>query len=285
MGALPGRADRLAAIGQVVDEAAAPGLRWLERDVEAQPAVGVHGHPAVPLAGAHDHFAAEILVAIGDVERLAPLRPGGGDAAAPHDAIALHLEDIGEIGAHRDLEVETHGHLAIVHDLDVLMQPAVDMAGDHEAERARGDRAVLGEEGAVGLEDERRVRRDGAAVQEIPWLAIGVDRPGADHPCVAEIEPTFARPIDLPVGFGDEDGLSLMDGDLCGADLNLERHVSSSFSMLSEATLGRRGKGERLKAEERKKTWNCTLFLFTHKLIANASPFGKTELSTARRRG
>jgi hypothetical protein len=30
----------------------------------------------------------------------------GGDATAPHDAIALDLEDVGELGADTDLQVE-----------------------------------------------------------------------------------------------------------------------------------------------------------------------------------
>ena len=67
--------------------------------------------------------------------------------------------------------------------------PPFDMTADHQAQRARRDRPVLGHEGAVGQEDARRVRSNGAAVEQIPRLAVGIDRPGADHPGIAEIQP------------------------------------------------------------------------------------------------
>ena len=206
-----------------------PGLAGLQGDVEAQPPVGVHRRLAVAIAGADDHLAAEILVAIGDAQHLPLVRPRRGDAAAPHDLVALHLEDVGEICADRDLQVEAHRVPAVVGDLDILVQPAIDVAADHQAQRARRDRPVLAHEGAVGLEDARRVIGDGAAVQQVPRLAVGIDRPGADHPGVAEIQPAFAGPVHLPVGLGHQHRLPLMDGDLRGADLNLERHVELSF--------------------------------------------------------
>ena len=229
MGAFPRRSDALRAIHEVVDQAAMPGLPGLQRDVEAQPPVGVHRRPAVAVAGADDHLAAEILVAIGDAQHLPLLRPRRGDAAAPHDLVALHLEDVGEIGADRDLQVEANRILAVVGDLDILVQPAIDMAADHQAQRARRDRPVLAHEGAVGLEDARRMVGDGAAIQQVPRLAVGIDRPGADHPGVAEIQPAFAGPVHLPVGFGHQHRLSLVDGDLRRADLNLERHPRVPF--------------------------------------------------------
>ena len=225
IGALPRRPDALRAIRQVVDQAAMPGLPSLQRDVEAQPPVGIHRRLAVSLAGADDHFATEISVAIGDAQHLPLVRPRRGDATAPHDVIALDLEDVGEIGADRDLKVEAHRILAVIRDVNILVQSALDMAADHQAQRARCDRPVLAHEGAIGLEDARRMRGDSAAIQQVPRLAIGIDRPGADHPGVAKIQPTFARPVHLPVGLGHQHRLPLMDGDLGGADLHLERHL------------------------------------------------------------
>ena len=110
-----------------------PGLPGLQRDVEAQPAIGVHRRLAVAIAGVDDHFAAEILVAIGESQRLPRLRPGRGDAAAPYDIVALYLENVGKIGTDRDLQIEAHRILTVVGDVDVLVQPAIDMAADHQA--------------------------------------------------------------------------------------------------------------------------------------------------------
>ena len=159
------------------------------------------------------------------------------DATAPHDAIALDLEDVGEIGADRDLQVEAHWVLAVIGDVDIVVQSALDMAADHQAQRARCDRTVLAHEGAIGLEDARRMRGDGAAIQQVPRLAIGIDRPGADHPGVTKIQPAVAGPVHLPVGLGQQHRLPLMDGDLRRADLNLERHPHTPlYSHLSAAS-------------------------------------------------
>src|SRR6185437_8397605 len=70
----------------------------------------------------------------------------------------------------------------------------------------------------------RCIMGDGAAIEEVPGLTIGVDGPAADDPCVEEIESLFSRPVDLCVGLGDQHRLSLVDRDLMRTDLNLEWH-------------------------------------------------------------
>ena len=142
-----------------------PGLPGPERDVEAQPPIGVHRRLAIAFAGADDHLAAEILVAISEPQCLPLMRPRCGDATAPYDTVALHLKDIGEIGTDRDLQIEAYWALTIIGDVDVLVQPAIDMAADHQAQSARRNRPVLTHEGAISLEDTRRVIGDGTAVQ------------------------------------------------------------------------------------------------------------------------
>src|ERR1700721_4612959 len=72
--------------------------------------------------------------------------------------IALDLEDVGEIGADRDLQVEAHRTLTVIGDVKILVQSALDMAADHQAQRARCDRTVLALGGAICLEDARRMR-------------------------------------------------------------------------------------------------------------------------------
>src|SRR5262249_11810917 len=78
--------------------------------------------------------------------------------------------------------------------------------------------------GAVYLEDSCGMVGDGAAIQQIPRRAVGIDCPGTDHTGVTEIQPTVAGPVHLPVRLRHQHRLSLMDGDLRGANLNLERH-------------------------------------------------------------
>src|ERR1700721_324950 len=127
------------AVHEVVDQAAMPGLPGLQCNVETQASVGVYRRPAVALAGSDDHFTAKILVAIGYPKCFPLRRPRGDDVAAPHDVIALHLENVGEIGAHRDLQVETDRLLAVIGDLDVFVQSAVDLTADHQAPGAPRD--------------------------------------------------------------------------------------------------------------------------------------------------
>jgi len=111
--------------------------------------VSVHRRRAIAVAGADNYLAAEILVEIADSQHLSFGRPRRCDAAAPHDSVAPHFEDVGEIAADRDLKIEAHGVLAVIGNLDILVHAAVDMTANNEAKRARGDRPVLAHEGAL----------------------------------------------------------------------------------------------------------------------------------------
>jgi hypothetical protein len=100
-------------------------------------------------------------------------------------------------------------------------QRALDMAADHQAERARCDRTVLALERAISLEGARRMRGDSAAIQQVPRLAIGIDRPSADHPWCHEntahgcwaSSPAHRAPSAAPTAL----------------DLHLERHPRVPF--------------------------------------------------------
>ena len=148
---------------------------------------------------------------------------------APDDAAALHLEDVGEVAAKRDFEVEANRPAAVVGDVDVLVHAAADVAAEREAEDARLDRSALGEEGAVGLEDTRTVIGDRTAIKQIPGLAVGEQAPAADHAGVEEVEALVARPCDLAVRLAHQHRLALVDGNLRRSDLDLERHGVTSF--------------------------------------------------------
>src|SRR5271170_2019346 len=164
MSAFPGRPQALCAIYQVVDEAAMPALPGLQRYIEAQPSVGVDRWCAIAVGSADNHLSDKILVEIRDAQHLPLGRPRRGDAPTPHNVIALYFEDIGKVGADCDLEIEAHGSLAVVGDLDILVKAAVDMASNYQAQRARDDWPILAHELTVCQEDARGVVGDGAAV-------------------------------------------------------------------------------------------------------------------------
>src|ERR1700745_4145165 len=104
------------------------------------------------------------------------------------------------------------------------MHAAEDRSADREADGARRDRTVFGENGFIGEEDARGMIIDGTAVQQLPRCAVGIDRPVADNPRVEKVKALLARPVDLPVRLADEHRLTLMDGDLRWANVNLEYH-------------------------------------------------------------
>ena len=166
----------------------------------------------------------KIPVRICGANPLPSLRPFRGDLATAHDAARLHLEDVGKVASEGDLELKPHRLHAVVGDVEIFVQAAADRSADREAEGARGNRAVFGEDGLVGEEDACRVIVDRAAVQQLPRFAVGVNRPTADNPRVEEVQTLVARPIDLPVRLADEHRLTLVDGNLRWTNLNLERH-------------------------------------------------------------
>src|SRR5215472_8910451 len=176
------------------------------------------------------HRAAEVAVAVGRMQPLRGFGPLRCDPASAHDATRLYLKDICKITAERDLELEPYRLQAVVGDVEIFVHAASDRSADREAQRARRNRAVFGEQRPIGEKDARRVVADGAAVQQFPGFAVGGDGPTADHPRIEEVETLFARPVDLPVLFTDQHRLALVDGDLRWADLNLDRHAALRLS-------------------------------------------------------
>src|SRR5215470_3099318 len=97
-------------------------------------------------------------------------------------------------------------------------------SADRQAEGAWRYRAVFGMDEVIGEENASRIIADRSARQQLPRFAIGVNRPAADHPRIAEIKTLVAWPIDPPVELADKHCLALVDRDLRRADMHLERH-------------------------------------------------------------
>src|SRR5215472_6871815 len=165
---------------------------------------------------------------------LARRGPVRRNPAAAHDAVRLHLENIGKIAADWDLELEGDRLHAVIDDVEVLVQAAADRPADREAQGAWWDRAGLRQESTIGEKDAGCVVADRPAVQQFPRLAIGVDPPAADNARIEEIEALVARPIDLPILFGDQHRLSLVDRDLRRADLHFDCHTVLRWWVCSE---------------------------------------------------
>src|SRR5262249_18934558 len=97
-----------------------------------------------------------------------------------------------------------------------------------EPERTWRNGAVLGQDCAIGEVDFAGIIADGAAIQQVPGYAVGIDRPAAENSGVEEEEPAIARPTDLGIELGHQHRLAMVNGNLRRPHLNFERHPFAS---------------------------------------------------------
>src|ERR1700730_10757425 len=147
----------------------------------------------------------------------------------------LNVEDIGEVATKGYLELKADRLHAVVGDVEIFVQTTADRSADGEAKGARKDRAVFGWDGPVGQKDTCGVVVDGASVEQLPRLPIGVNRPIADDAGIKKVEALLARPGNLSIRLRDKHGLPLVDGNLGWANVNLERHTVLLVTALSTA--------------------------------------------------
>jgi hypothetical protein len=220
--AVVGRRKLPIAIRQRIQQTAVPRLAGCERHLEADPAVGVDGFRGA--VGIDRQGAREVGVAVGCAKALLRSQPFGRDTPAAPDTARLDLEDIGEVGAQHDLQLETHRLHGVVCDLQVLVHAAGNGPTHDEAKRAGGNGPVLRQNGAIGEVDLGGIVADGAAIQEIPRHSVGIDRPAAENARVEEEEAAIARPVDLGIELGHKDCLAVVNGNLRRTHFNFERH-------------------------------------------------------------
>src|SRR5712692_2409152 len=146
----------------------------------------------------------------------------------------LHLEQIREVTADCDLEIETHRLHPVVHEVQILVNASTDRAAEHESEGTWRDLAVFSGNGPIGEEYTRSVMGDVAGVEQVPKLAVCIDAPAADQPGVEKVEALVTRPRNLAVAIGDQNAISLMQSELRWAHGNFKSH----WEVPSSATVG-----------------------------------------------
>src|ERR1700730_852702 len=208
------RSQMPVAICPCIAKTAMPWLTGFEGHLEAEPSVGVYRFCRGP-HGSDGHRAGKLAIAVGGAQMLARWGPLRGDPAVAHNAARLDLKNVGKIAAERDLELKDHRPHAAVDDVEILVHAAADRPAEGEAQGTRRDRAVFGEQSAIGEKDAGCVIADGPAVQQFPGFAVGINGPAADNPCIEQIEALLA----------DQHRLALVDGDLRWADLDLDRYA------------------------------------------------------------
>src|SRR5262249_16657034 len=127
---------------QDVEAAGVPLLAGLERDLEADSSVGERCRARV-LQQAKDEAAREVAIRVRGLQLPAGLVPIGRNTAAAHKSTGLDFEEIGEVRAQRNLEIEANGGTTVVRDVDVLMDAVSHAADERQPERASADRSVF----------------------------------------------------------------------------------------------------------------------------------------------
>src|SRR6266581_4832842 len=141
---------------QDVKAASAPGSAGGELDVEGYAAVGEVG-ARIATRDPIDVGAPEVLVGVRGAclgrRTVFTGVPPRLHLAAADKFCRFYLEDIGEIGAESDLQVEADGRQVVVGHLQVLVDALGDGTGEQQGERAGGDNPVHRLELGVGEVD------------------------------------------------------------------------------------------------------------------------------------
>src|SRR4029077_3119340 len=99
--------EELLSVRKLIIQASVPSLTWLNGDLKAEPPIGKNR-----LAWcARDHSSQrtmKIPVRIYSAKPLSAFRPLRSDLTAAHDVARFNLEDVGEVGSERDLELKVH---------------------------------------------------------------------------------------------------------------------------------------------------------------------------------
>ena len=106
-----------------------PCFARFEGYLEAEATVGVHC-PCRGLRRGNRHRTAEVTVAVCRAQSLMRFGPVRGDPPSTHNMPRLHLEDVCEVAAERDFELEPHRLHAVVGDIKVFVHAAAYRSAD-----------------------------------------------------------------------------------------------------------------------------------------------------------
>src|SRR5215469_2939800 len=211
------------AFDEVVLANTAPDWPRFEINAEANPAVIVDGH-GIALDKTRDQRATEAVMLIAANQLFTIKLPTCSYVPPADDLLRLHFEDVGEIGAQRDFEVETGALHSVIADFKVLYNAVVHGAREYQAQARGFDFAVLGGDARIDEIGPRRVVGDRPGVLQDPVLAISIEVVIADVARVTAVESLIAARSHRAVGFGEHKGVAAIDRDLRRSDSYFDRH-------------------------------------------------------------
>jgi len=147
--------------------------------------------------------------------------------AAPNDVTLFHIEDVGEVGMDLDLNGQPNGAAAVVDDVVVLVDAALDGPVKPHGERPRFHRPQGVQEAVVRELEAGRERLDRRRVQQDRSAPVDEKAVAGNEPRVAGEEATLEPVDNSGVRLADQHAIIAIDRDDAGSDLDLEGHASS----------------------------------------------------------
>ena len=151
------------------------------------------------------------------------------------------LENVGEVTAKSNLEIEMRLDLSVIGQIEILMHAAIDVPIERQAHGVWRDRPLFCHQAAIGETNSRGEdvvvpllrRSHGSPLARMVQLLIEAG--------IEKVEALGARPFYLAIRFADEHRVPLMDREVRRTDFDFQRHPrlpqlaerSSAFSSLS----------------------------------------------------
>src|SRR5262249_33084436 len=153
-----------------------------------------------------------------------------------YQVIGFDFEDVGKVGANRDLEVEAQALTTVAPNIQVLVKPFSDHAFQGESYGLGRNFPMLGDDPGIDQVGSGRKVSDRAGIQEGPGLAVDIKLIVTYESRVTRIEPLVSSIRNRPVEFGDQECVSMIDGADGWANSNFQSHTDCLQACLARAT-------------------------------------------------
>src|SRR5258708_15285293 len=170
------------------------------------------------------HGAMKILVIVGRAQPALLLLPLGEHSATLDQPFGFHLEEIGEIGAERQLHGETNLSAGVVGDVKVFVNALLHRALKRQANRIGLKIAVFRADLGVREIETCGVETELTGIDQHPGFPVDEETVVTDETRVDRVDPLVATWVDLAMCISDHEGPPLADGDARWRDFDLDRH-------------------------------------------------------------
>src|SRR5262245_4059399 len=235
MGALLGGPPQTPAFGDVIFAAGMPRGAGREVNLEVDASVAVD-RLRVAALHSHNHGPAKVTVRIAANQLLIATPPFRFDAAFAYRFFCFDFEDVGEIGTNRDLEIEAQALTTVAPNIQVLVKPLSDHAFQDESYGPRCNFPMHGDDPGIDQVGSGRIISDRAGIQDGPGLAIDIKLIVTYVSSIMRIEALVSSIRDRPIEFGNQECVSMINGDDGWANGDFQSHTNCLQARPARAT-------------------------------------------------